>query len=299
MKIAFSTVCCPDLPLQDVVSQASVWGYQGVEMRLQPAGVGGARVASDPMAIDAVRLHDLFEDAGVDPVCLATGVRFDKPVWPPVVGRLFQSEEIGVPETKRAVEQAAEAGVPFVRVFGHQLTGGEPRAWGMRRVSERLALAAQTARNTSVRVLIENSGSFARAAQVGELYDGVASPYLAISYNIVTAALDGECPIEGVSSLIDRVAVVKVGDVGEDGRPVPLGEGKLPVGKVVTRLRDLGYKGWIVYEYPRLWRPELGETMGVLREAADRLFAWVGPTPYAGAVAGAGCGRGCGCVGGV
>lgn len=286
MKIAFSTVGCPDLSLEQVVEAAARWGYQGVELRVSPTGYGGGvgvgpgGVASDPMRRAPGEVHDLFEDAGVDLVGIATGVRFDEPVWPPVMGHLFNNAEAGVEETKAAVTLAAGAGGDFVRVFGHQLPGGEPRAWGLRRVSERLALAAQTARNTSVRVLIENSGSFSRAEELAELHGLVNSPFLSMSYNIIPAVMAGECPMTAVESLIagGGLKVVKIGDIGEDGRPVPLGSGggRLPVEKFVRHLGEIGYTGWIVYEYPRLWRAELGETAGVLEQAAGRLFAWSG-----------------------
>ncbi len=276
MKIAFSTVCCPELTLDEVVSSAAGWGYQGVEMRLAPRGIGASPLACDPEGLPPQRLHDLFEDAGVDPVGLATGVTFDEPVWPPVVGRLFQSEEMGVPETKAAVERAAEAGIPYVRVFGQNLGGGEPRAWGVKRIVDRLALAAQTARNTRVRVLIENAGSFARAEDLRELHDMVGSQYLAVSYSTVAAAMAGECPMHAIDSIIDRTAVVRIGDIAEDGQPVPLGEGHLPNEKFVRSLRDKGYRGWIVYEYPRLWRSELRPAGEVLPRAADLLYAWAG-----------------------
>lgn len=274
MKIAFSTVGCPELSLEQVAQAASRWGYQGVELRVSGVGVGAAPVASDPMNTDAGAVHDLFEDAGVDAVGIATGIRFDEAVWPPVVGHLFSNAEVGVAETKEAVSQAARAGAYYVRVFGHQLPGGEPRAWGLRRVAERLALASQTARNTGVRVLIENSGSFSRAVELAELHGLVSSPFLSMSYNIVPAVLAGECPMEGVEGLLDGLKVVKIGDIGEDGTPVPLGTGRLPIASFVRHLRAIGYEGWVVYEYPKLWLPELGDTEQVLEAAAGRMYEW-------------------------
>ncbi|MEM9374439.1 MAG: TIM barrel protein, partial [Planctomycetota bacterium] len=254
MKIAFSTVCCPELTAEEAVAAAARWGFRGLEMRLAPTGVGAAEFRCDPMAIEARELHDLFEDAGVEPAGLATGITYDKQVWPPVVGRLFQSEEIGVPETKAAVEHAVEAGIPFVRVFGERLGAGEPEAWGWRRVADRLALGAQTARNTTSRVLIENSGSFARATDLKRLHDMVGRPFLAMSYNVLAAAQEGECPMTAVEEILPATEVIRIGDIAEDGRPVPLGEGTLPIEPFIARLNDLGYRGWIVYEYPRLWR---------------------------------------------
>lgn len=276
MKIAFSTVCCPELTLEDAVASAARWGYQGLEMRLVPGSAGAQEMRCDPMAVDARTLHDLFEDAGIDPVGLATGITYDQQVWPPVVGRLFQSEEIGVPETKAAVEQAAEAGIPFVRVFGERVGAGEPEAWGIRRVADRLSLAAQTARNTTTRVLIENSGSFARAADLGSLHDMVGRPFLAMSYNVVTAAQAGECPMHAIDAILPATEVVRIGNVGEDGRPMPLDAGRLPIEAFVKSLRDKGYRGWIVYEYPRLWRADIASAESVLPRAAEMLYGWAG-----------------------
>lgn len=276
MKIAFSTVCCPELSVEDAVAAAARWGFQGLEMRLTPNGVGASAFNCDPMAIGAQQLHDLFEDAGVDPVGLATGITYDKQVWPPVVGRLFQSEEIGVPETKSAVEHAAEAGIPYVRVFGERLGSGEPAAWGWRRISERLALASQTARNTNTRVLIENSGSFARAADLKTLHDMVGRPHLAMSYSVLAAVQEGECPMTEIGQILPSTSVVRIGDIAEDGRPVPLGEGTLPIEAFVGKLKELNYRGWIVYEYPRLWRSDLLDAEAVLPRMAEMLYGWVG-----------------------
>lgn len=279
MRIAFSTVGCPELSLEEVARSASAWGYQGVELRVSPAA-GGAPLPSDPLRADAAEMRGLFADAGVDLLSIATGVRFDAPVWPPVLGHLLGGAETGVPETKEAVSQAARAGAFFVRVFGHELPGGEPRAWGLRRVSERLALAAQTARNTPVRVLIENGGSFSRAAELAELHGLVNSPFLSMTYNIVPAVLAGENPLEGVETLLHGLRVVKVGDVAEDGKPVALGRGVMPVEPFVRHLREIGYEGWIVYEHPVLWRPEMrgaaGDAGASLGAAAATLFAWAG-----------------------
>lgn len=275
MKIAFSTVCCPEMSLEGVASSAARWGYLGVELRQRPADASrSADLRCDPMEPDARVLHDLFEDAGVDPVGIATGITFDRPVWPPVVGRLMQHDEVGVPETKSAVTQAAEAGVPFVRVFGQRLGAGEPREWSMRRIAERLALASQTARNTSVRVLIENSGSFARAADVRELCERVGTPQLTICYHTVAAALAGECPMHAIDGILAETQVVRIGDIAEDGTPVPLGAGHLPNERFVRTLRDKGYRGWIVYEIPRLWRNDLPPADDILPRAADLLHAW-------------------------
>lgn len=273
MKIAFSTLACPDWTLDTAAKQAASLGYLGVEMRsfLSPL----ERMPSDPMSMHPGEVATIFADAGVTPMCLATGVKYDKVIEPPLIGRIFVDEEAGVEDTKRFVDLAARSGIKFVRAYPGRMRASEPKTWSTRRITERLTLAAQTCRNTEVRLLLENEGSFAQAQRLRELIDSADSQWLGASYNILSAVNAGECPTEGVRALGERMRIVRVCDIDEDGNPVALGTGRFPVGKLITALGEMGYDGWIVYEYPKLWKPALTrDSESVLRQAADTLYAW-------------------------
>jgi len=287
MKIAYSTTVCPGWTLDQAIETASDLGFLGLEMRsfIDPHD----SVMCDPMRMDPAQVRAKFDHAGVTPVALGTGIRFDKPIFPPVIGRLFVDEEDGVSETKAFVDFAEKASVKYVRVYGYQLHSPEPKAWGMRRVGERLALASQTARNTDVRILIENGGSFARASDLLELIEGYPSQWLGVSYNIQAAAQAGECPVEGVKLLRDHLHAVKLLDVDAEHHPVPLGEGVLPCRQVVRALDDLGFAGWVVYKYPKLWVHEDGRNpRELLEHASGTLYSWMQADEVA-------CATGCEC----
>jgi sugar phosphate isomerase/epimerase len=274
MKIAFSTLACPKMPLDQVASIASSCGYSGVDMRSFIDETD--RLASDPLSYEPAQVDSIFDDAGVIPLCLSTGVQYDKAIDPPVIGRIWVNEEAGVPETKTFVNHAARSGVHFVRVYGSELPAAEPRAWSMRRVTERLALATQTCRNTDVRLLIENAGSFAQAEALRDLIDRVNLQWLGASYNVQAAVNAGECPIEGLTRLGDTLKVVRIMDVDEDGNPVELGKGVYPLKKLFETLQAMSYDGWIVYEYPKHWCDELRDDADqVLKDAADLMYSWI------------------------
>ena len=278
MKIAFSTIACPSWTLTQAVDAAAKMGYLGIEMR--SFHDHSVNVASDPFNIGAQTINEVFEDAGIVPVSFATSVRFDKPSNPPVIGRVFQNEEAGVSDAKTYVDLADRSGTKFVRVFGCDLPAAEPVTWSMTRVLNRLRLAAQTARNTEVRLLIENAGSFSRAEDVLGLVNEVDSPCLEISYNMLAAINAGSCPIEDVRLLKDRLEVVKICDVDSDGVPVKLGQGVFPLEKFIDTLSEIGYEGWIVYEYPKLWNDSLDDDPeSVLKHAADTLYGWMSKVP--------------------
>lgn len=280
MKIAFSTLACPDWTLNQVAQQAASMGYLGVDLRSFLSVQ--ERMVNDPMSVDPTDIDSIFDDSGVIPLCLSTGVKFDKMIEPPLLGRIFVNEEAGVSDAKQFVDIACRAGVKFVRVFGCDLPAAEPVTWSMRRVTERLALASQTCRNTEVRMLIENAGSFARSSDLLKLINRVDSQWLGASYNILAAVNAGECPIDGISTLGDAMKIVRVCDVDDDGNPVLLGKGRFPIAKLIETLRQMNYTGWIVYEYPKLWSPEASLESGkVLSHACDTLYSWVKGEPAA------------------
>ncbi len=72
IRIAFSTVACPDWTSAQVVEKAADMGYDGVELRT--LGSGSTGLACDPALGDGAKMRRLFEDGGLTPVCLSTSV---------------------------------------------------------------------------------------------------------------------------------------------------------------------------------------------------------------------------------
>ncbi len=279
MKIAFSTIACPTWTLEQVAAKAAEFGYLGLELR--SFYDRSVKISSEPLGLEPATIESVFADAGVTAVSLATSIRYDKAIDPPVMGRMCQDEEEGVSDTKAYVDLADRAGIEFVRVFGNHLPAAEPRTWSMRRVSERLKLAAQTARNTKVRVLIENAGSFANSDALLELINIVDSPWLGVSFNALASHQGGECPIEGMRKLAPYLQAVKVCDLDHDGNPVKLGQGIMPTHEIIEALGAMDYAGWIVYEYPKLWQinDDGLDSDEMLKHAADTLYQWMPATP--------------------
>lgn len=269
MKPAFSTVACPEWPLDKVADVAEAVGALGVELRT--FGAGSTEFACDPVLTSTDKVRQLFDKAGIVPCSLATSISFDEPIDPPVLGRVFD-HELSVREAKGAIDLARELEVPFVRVFPFELHGGESRAGGIARIVDRLAKAADHCRNTGVRLLVENGGSFPTAVALADLLDKVGSPLVfgALSPSVALAA--GESPASGINVLSDRLGSVKLKDFA-GRRPCALGEGSEPVGETIDALSKIGYEGWIVYEFDRAWlgSPAEGTKEQVLPEPADVL----------------------------
>lgn len=273
MKPAFSTIALPDWTLDEIAERCEPWGYQGVELRT--FGYGSREFAGDPALTSPAKTRSMFDKAGVELACLGTSLRFDEPISMPVIGRVFGDEDRFTRAAKGAIDLAAKLECPLVRVFAFEAMGSEKRSSAVKRIAGRLALAVGAARNTGVRVVVENGGSFARAAQLAELLDAVDDPALGVSYNVAAGHAAGDDPEAALNVLDDALCVVRLSDY-RNGAPCVLGEGDVPNQRTVETARTMKFDGWLVYELPRAWVVGSIEPEFALSASARALYSWMG-----------------------
>lgn len=279
IKLAFSSVACPEKPLRDVAAIAESVGAQGVELRT--FGSGSNEFACDPAMTDPAKTVRLFRDAGARIISVATSCRFDAPISPPIVGRLLSDVEKSVREAKFAIELASELGASFVRVFGFEVPQGVSEASTTSMIVERLIKVCDHARHRGVKIVLENGGSYCTATQIAGIIDQVGSPLLGAEYNVAVAAAAGEQVAHGINVLGDRLWVVKLKDF-RGSLPCAVGQGDLGCLEAVKALLAFGYDGWVVYEYDRAWLGTShegglefpGEAAEMIRESFAAISRW-------------------------
>ncbi len=275
IKPAFSTVACPDWTLDHVAASARQFGFESVELRT--FGPASARIACDPALTCDSKVRSMFAGSGVEIACLGTSVSFDEPIFPPVVGLAFGDTERTVRAAKQAIDLAVAVESPLVRVFGFDLPPRESRAAASSRIVKRLSMALDHARNTGVKIVIENGGAFSSAAQLAELLDQVRHPLLGVCYSVAVGAQAGDTPASALGSFAgtDRILALRVKDY-HGTSPCPLGEGDIPCESFVRAFAAAGFNGPVVFEWDRLWLPGIAPAQDILPRAARTLFAWAG-----------------------
>jgi fatty-acyl-CoA synthase len=265
IKLAFSTVACPEKPLRDVAAMAEAVGAQGVELRT--FGSNSTRFACDPAMSDTTKVVRMFADAGARICTVASSCRFDEPVTPPIVGRLIGDVEKSVREAKFAIDLASDLGASFVRVFGFERPDGISQASTDAMVIERLVKVCDHARHRNLKVALENGGSYRTATSVAAIIDEVGSPLLGACYNTAVAVEAGESPEHGANVLGDRLLIAKVKDF-RGALPCAVGQGDMHCREAIKALIAAGFGGWVVYEYDRAWLAA-GSTSGGDEAAGD------------------------------
>jgi len=275
---AFSTVACPDWTLPQVAQRAAALGFEAVELRT--FGDASRQFACDPALTAESKTRALFRESGVEPLCLATGVRFDEPVFPPVLGLFNPAVERSVREAKRAIDLAVGVECPLVRVFGFEYPAREKRAAARKRICTRLQLAVDHADKTGVRVVLENGGSFPTSKDLLEIISEVDSELLGACYSLATGVQSGEDPADAIRNLGDYLWAARIKDI-KDSRPCPLGEGDLACREFTQRLTAAGFSGPLIFEWDRAWIPDLAPAEEALAHASRTMYSWIGANQHA------------------
>ncbi|MET8832072.1 sugar phosphate isomerase/epimerase family protein [Streptomyces sp. NPDC004610] len=258
MKLAFSTLGVPGLPLSDVLTLATRHGYHGVELRAHPEepvhpGIGPAERTAARAA---------FEDSGIEVLGLAGYVRVAAP-----------GDDAPVLDDLRALlDLARDMGAPYVRVFPGGDPDGDPAeadATAARRLTEGAAHAA----DAGVRILLETHDSHRTGARAARVLGPVRHRSVGALWDVMHTWLGGEQPAQTFAALAPHLGYVQVKDIAsaDDTTPLPLGAGILPLGECVEVLTRGGWDGWLCWEYEKRWYEAAAPLPDLLSAGRDHL----------------------------
>lgn len=255
MKLAFSTLGVPGLPMPEVVRLAAAHGYQGVELRAHPEEpVHLGLTASERAAV-----RGEFERGGVGILTVAGYARVaaegeDQPV---------------LDELAALTELARDLGAPNVRVFAGG--GDQDPAQADAIAARRLGAAAPYAADLGVRVLLETHDSHRAGADVARVAGTVGHKSIGALWDVMHTWLAGEEPVASHAVLAPHLGYVQVKDVvsAEDTTPVALGAGVLPLRAC---LDTPAANDWVCWEYEKRWYPRAAELPGLLGAGREHLL---------------------------
>ncbi|MGV9228465.1 sugar phosphate isomerase/epimerase family protein [Streptomyces nigra] len=262
MKLAFSTLGVPGLPLPDVLRLASAHGYHGVELRAHPEEPVHPGLGPGERADVAAE----FKAAGVEPLGVAGYTRIAAP----------GDDGPVIEEVRTLVDLAHDIGAPYVRIF----PGADPEQTSEATdaiAARRLGTAAEYAADLGVRVLLETHDSHRAAADAMRVLGLVGHRNVGALWDVMHTWLAGEQPADSYAALAPHLGYVQVKDIAgaDDTTPLPLGAGVLPLAECVEVLSRHGWDGWLCWEYEKRWYEDAAPLEGLLdggREHLSRLL---------------------------
>ena len=156
------------------------------------------------------------------------------------------------------VDMAAGAGVEYVIVRVEQQTSFDV-------LKQKLDAAIGKAETADVEILLETVGYLANTENVIEIINFFSSAAIGVCWNVRgTYFSAGETAETTIKTLGAYIKYVRLGDM-KDGRTVLIGEGELPVEKLLGALSSLNFDGFIC----AAWNEEINDADIVLTHFAN------------------------------
>lgn len=266
MKIAFSTLGCPDFDWPDIYSMAKDLGFDGIEIR----GLGRDIYAIQAQPFTETQLPQTVKKLAalrLEIPCLSSGCCL----------RYAEKAEENLQELTEYITLASKLGTPYIRVLAdlepHPTVEVDDEA-----VLNALLRLVPVAEENGVTLLVETNGVYSDTTRLCRLLDRVSSDAVAALWDIHHPyRYAGELPGKTVQNLGAYIKYVHVKDsVMEDGavKYRMMGEGDLPISEMMRALRSINYEGYVSLEWVKRWAPGLEDAGIVFPHFANYMAAY-------------------------
>lgn len=249
MNLAFSTLCCPDWPLDRIIAGAVENGVGGIDFRGIGAEIDVTRLIGFTVQLD--HTLSILREAKLQMPCLNTSIALLSPgdrCW-----------EAMLDECHRHAHLAGRSQTKFVRIFGGSLPKSHARPEALLIAHRRLRQIIKICQAHGCRPIVQTHDDWVRASAMNELLDGFGPEEVGVLWDIEHPFRAGESPRQTVAGLGGFLAHVHIKDCSVESEmsiPCLLGQGDLPMGECLLALKEAAYKGWFCLETEKRWRPE-------------------------------------------
>lgn len=232
-KLAFSTLPCMDFDAQMLSGLCKKFGFSGVEVRTKDDGsfVSGNEI--------------LVTDVGSS-ICIK---RYDK--------ELLES-------AKKLTGEISRQKIRAMRVFLGNFCQRYDAPREELDYDGIVKMLQELSDSSGCEIWIETHNEFATGKALKKLLSDIDRDNVKIIWDIIHPIEDGETPEETIAFLGGKIAHVHIKDgkkrtdpIWHDYEYTPIGEGELPIKKIVKLLSENGYDGFFSLEWESLWRKEL------------------------------------------
>ncbi len=267
MKIAFSTLGCPDFDWPDIYSMAKDIGFDGIEIR----GLGKDIFAVRAQPFTKAELPNTIKklsELRIEIPCLSSGCCL----------KFSEDDDKNYNEIVQYIDLANQLKTPYIRI----LADLEPQAED--EVDDDKILAAlrriiPVAEEKGVTLLIETNGVYTDTKRLCELLNNAASDAVGALWDVHHPyRFAGESAGATVQNLGAYIKYVHVKDsVIENGKVSyrMMGEGDLPIDEFMQALSSINYEGYVSLEWVKRWAMDLGDAGVVFPHFVNYMSAYL------------------------
>lgn len=254
MRLAFSTLGCPEWNLEQIAEAACNLGYQGIELR----ALGGSINLLDRPELQARAIEQtraFLQDQNLSICCVDTSCSFD------AVDDCVRQENVEI--ALRHCELATALGAALIRVFPNEIPAGATREETRDRIAASLREVAKRT-PSGIRIGLETHGDFARGQAAAEIIRLVDEDSVGLVWDVANALAAGDSIEESARAVAPYLMHVHLRDAravagDEHWLPVLAGRGAVSFVEIIDALHGLAYHGYVSFEWEKYWHPEIEE----------------------------------------
>lgn len=252
-KLAFSTLGCPEWPVDRIIAEALKNDIPAIELR----GRVGEHIGPETPDTERDAIRRQLRDAGVELLGITAYSRFGS------LDAAFRADQEA--DLLRCVALANEMGATYVRTFLYE--PGDPEVQGdaltelRGLMAESINRVAQQLPEGGPQVLIETHGRISQAAALKPVLDQIPSKRVGVLWDFAHGFRQGESLDEAWDLIGDRIGYIHVKDEqqGPDGTITHchIGDGDMPLEALIALLDAREFAGTLCLEWERKWHPEM------------------------------------------
>jgi len=246
MKLAFSTLGCPDFSWSDIYAMAKDFGFSGIELR----GMGNG-IYTDPFSGENIETTiEKLRKLRLEIPCLSSDCAL----------RFAENKDFNIDSLRKYIDLAKRLGSDYIRVLGDR-TAEPTTDFDDEIVIDTLRILAPYAEEAGITLLVETNGVYTDTARLANVLNCVASDNVAALWDVHHPyRFAGESAASTVQNLGAYIKYTHIKDSVMNGQSVEyrmMGEGDLPIEDFMGALRSINYEGYVSLERLKRYMPDL------------------------------------------
>jgi sugar phosphate isomerase/epimerase len=252
MKIAFSTLGCPTWSWDKIISEAEKNGYHGLEIRgieeeiYLPKAAPLLKENQEKTMRSLAQRNLVITDLG-------TAASFHDP----------KKYDNSIKEGKDYIDLAHQLKVTYIRIFGDKIPDPNKKKETIELIAKGINELCEYASDKEVVCLLETHGDIVSLENIEPIINKINYKNFGIIWDVGhTFKVYGEDVSEFLDKMWKYIKHVHIKDLHEVGNQLELcmiGEGVVPIPKLVRELKRRDYKGYISLEWEKRWHTSLEE----------------------------------------
>lgn len=254
-KLSFSTLGCPDWPLDKILDVARANNYSGIEIRGIQREMDLSRSPHFNSDENIRTTKNKFGEKGLTIVGLGSSAAMHH--------SKADDRSKAMDEAKRFITIADKVGCPYVRVFPNNFPKDTPKEKTIELMIAGLNDLATFSKDTKAKVIMETHGDLIWSDDLVQVMSHVDTTQVGLVWDISNMwTVTKEDPAMVYNKLKKWIWHTHLKDIkleGEKHRYTLFGKGDVPALAAVAMLEKNGYKGYYSFEWEKMWHPEIEE----------------------------------------